>query len=206
MKHLAMLSNYPTPSNKLRRLLQVSATLGLTFCLLGSAQVCWAASSKWLSDSGEITYTVVHKFHEVHGVSKAATVTAVVDDQGLKVMARATVKSFDSGNSSRDAHVQEVTDAAKFPVVTVRALAPGFALPSAAGVTKLSVKGEVELHGVKTALPIQLEIKLADPKHLSVTFDMTDSLEGHKIERPALLFVKVDDAMRIVGHFNMHAD
>jgi polyisoprenoid-binding protein YceI len=206
MHHVSSLFLCPIPSSKLRRLPRVVTALGLTFALLGSAPSAWAAPSKWLSDSGEITYTVVHKFHEVHGVSPAATVTAVLDDQGLKVMARATVKSFDSGNSSRDAHVQEVTDAAKFPVVTVRALAPGFTLPSAAGVTKLSVKGEVELHGVKTALPIQIEIKLADPKHLSVTFDMTDSLEGHKIERPALLFVKVDDAMRIVGHFNMHAD
>jgi hypothetical protein len=91
-------------------------------------------------------------------------------------------------------------------VVTVRAVAPGFTLPSAAGVTQLTLKGEVELHGVKTSLPIKIEIKLADPKHLSITFDMVDSLEGHTIERPALLFVKVDDAMRIVGHFNMHTD
>jgi hypothetical protein len=199
-------SQSSTPGTMLRRLQQAGVALGLSLALLGSASVAWAAPVKWVSDGGEITYTVVHKFHEVHGVNKAPTVTAVVDEQGLKVMARATVKSFDSGNSSRDAHVQEVTDAAKFPVVTVRAVAPGFTLPSAAGVTQLTLKGEVELHGVKTSLPIKIEIKLADPKHLSITFDMVDSLEGHTIERPALLFVKVDDAMRIVGHFNMHTD
>jgi polyisoprenoid-binding protein YceI len=165
-----------------------------------------AASTRWVGAGGEIEYLLVHKFHQVHGKSKEFTVTALIDAQGLKVMVRAPVKSFDSGNTNRDAHMQEVVDAAHFPYVTVRALAAGFTLPPSAQPVTVQLEGEIELHGVKTHQRIPLTVTLANSKEGRVSFKFEDSLTAHHIERPALFFVPVNDALVLSGDVPMRLE
>ncbi len=178
-----------------------ACTIGL---MLSCASLAHADPVKWVNEGGEISYTVVHKFHEVKGVSKDVEVMALLDAQGLKVMARAAIKSFNSGNSSRDAHVLEVVDAAHHPTVTVRALAAGFTLPQLGQTIKVTLKGEIELHGVKTNKPIAVEVHGVDASHVTISFTLEDSITEHQVERPSLLFVAVDDRLGIAGRFTMH--
>jgi hypothetical protein len=158
-----------------------------------------AGDTMQLAGSGAVEYTLIHKFHKFVGRSKAMAVRGTVDASGLKAMARAQVGSFDSDNSNRDEHMMETVEGAKFPWVSVKIVEPGYKLPSGASTTKLKVQAAVELHGVTVNHPIDLSISTKDGTHLTVSFAFPESLTAHKIERPSLLFVPVDDIITVSG-------
>ena len=162
------------------------------------------AQTAQLSGSGSVEYRLVHKFHKFVGLSKAMAVRGSVDASGLKVMARAQVGTFDSDNANRDEHMMETVEGAKYPWAVVRAAMPGFKLPTS-GTTKITVQGAVELHGVTVNHPIDLQLETKDGVHFKVRFEFVESLTAHKIERPSLLFVAVDDAITIVGKADVTA-
>jgi hypothetical protein len=157
------------------------------------------AQSQWTAKQSAVQYHLVHKFHQVDATSAKTEVIAVIDASGLKVMARSPVQSFDSGNANRDAHMLEVVEAQKFPMVVVKGAAAGFVMPAPGAKTTVSIKAEVELHGVKVQEPIDLEVTAIDAAHVHVGFHFKESLTAHKIERPALMFVQVDDELTIDG-------
>jgi hypothetical protein len=57
----------------------------------------------------------------------------------------------------------------------------------------------VELHGVAVSHPIDLTLETKDGTHFHVSFEFPESLTAHKIERPSLLFVAVEDLITIAG-------
>jgi hypothetical protein len=61
------------------------------------------------------------------------------------------------------------------------------------------VQASVELHGVSVSHAIDLTLETKDGKHFSVSFQFPESLTAHKIERPSLMFVAVDDLITISG-------
>jgi hypothetical protein len=158
------------------------------------------AQAGQLAGNGSVEYRIVHKFHTISAVSRALAVRGTVDASGLKVMARAQVGTFDSGNSNRDAHMMEVVEGEKYPWAVVRAVLPGFKLPTTPGTVKISVQASVELHGVAVSHPIDLTLESKDGVHFQARFTFAESLTAHKIERPSLLFVAVDDLITIAGN------
>lgn len=164
--------------------------------LVGSAPA--AAQTVQLSGTGTVEYHLVHKFHKIVGKSQSVVVRGTVDSGGLKVMARAPVSSFDSDNGNRDQHMMETVEAAKYPWVVARVVVPGYRLPSS-GSAKVRADGAVELHGVTVNHKIELEVDAKDGNRFEVKFEFPESLTAHKIERPSLLFVPVDDAITIAG-------
>jgi len=178
-----------------RRMLSPTILLATLVVTAGPAR----GQTMQLSGSGTVAYQLVHKFHTIVGTSKTMAVRGRVDASGLKVMARAPVSSFDSDNANRDEHMMEAVEGAKFPWVVVRAALPGYKLPTAAGKTKITVQGGVELHGVTVNHPIDLNLETKDGVHFQVSFQFPESLTAHKIERPSLLFVPVDDSITIKG-------
>jgi len=152
-----------------------------------------------LVGTGSVEYQLVHKFHKISATSHAMAVRGTIDASGLKVMARAQVGTFDSGNSNRDAHMMETVEGERYPWVSVRGILPGFKLPTAAGTTTVSLQAAVELHGVPVNHPIDITLESKDGVHFQVRFTFNESLTAHKIERPSLLFVPVDDLITIAG-------
>ena len=171
--------------------------------LMGQGRL-WAETTQ-LSGSGQVEYRIVHKFHKVVGVSTAMAVRGSVDAAGLKIMARAHVSTFDSGNTNRDAHVMEAIEVDKYPWASVRAALPGFKLPTSPGTSRIAVQAEVDLHGIAVSHPIDLNVETQDGIHFQVTFEFSESLTAHKIERPSLFFVAVDDLMTLVGKADVTA-
>lgn len=158
-----------------------------------------------LSGNGTVDYTLVHKFHKMVGLSKTMAVRGTVDDSGLKVMARAQVGTFDSENSNRDAHMMETVEGEKYPWASVRLALPGFKLPIGPGTTKITVEASVELHGVSVIHPIDITLETKDATHFHASFAFSESLTAHKIERPSLLFVAVDDLITVEGKADLTA-
>lgn len=153
----------------------------------------------WRAKLGDSTlsYKLKHKLHEV--VGKAAPTVGVarlLSDGTLQVTVRANVADFDSGNSNRDAHMKEVTEANKFPVVEFKGAANGVKLPETfPGQLRVTLEGEVTFHGVKQPVKVPMTVTFTSPKEARAegTFDI--SLEAHKVERPSLMMVKVDDKL-----------
>ena len=144
-----------------------------------------------------IRCTVVHKLHRVAGSSTELEGKAVVKEDGtVLAMVRAPMTSFHSGVSNRDEHMLEAVEAGKHSHVTVKGivrLGPGRELPA----SPPTMEGEVDLHGVKRPVSVPLAIAHQPDGSVRAQGRFEVSLEAHGVERPSLLFVKIDDACRI---------
>lgn len=148
-------------------------------------------------EGSTLSYKLKHKLHEVVGkAAPTAGAAKLLPDGTLQVMVRANVADFDSGNSNRDAHMKEVTEAKKFPYVEFKGTANGVKLPETfPGQLRVTLEGEVTFHGVTQPVKVPMTVTFPSPKeaHAEGTFDI--SLDAHKVERPSLMMVKVDDKL-----------
>jgi polyisoprenoid-binding protein YceI len=164
-----------------------------------------AASPRTLSlDPGasEIRYHVVHKLHRVDAVTRSVEGRAVIGPRGHTLaMIRVPVASFRSGDGNRDAHMQEVLETGHYPFVVFKGIAElgGAVMPAGTGApeTRVEVQGEIELHGVKRQVVVPLGIVFAPDGGARVRGSFEVSLDSFHIERPSLLFVKIEDTCRI---------
>jgi polyisoprenoid-binding protein YceI len=149
------------------------------------------------SAASTIQYTIVHKLHRVAGTSHEVEAKAILKDDGsLLTMVRVPVASFRSGDANRDEHMLEAMDAGKFPYVVFKGIArlgSTHDLPSG----PLPLNGELELHGVKTPLMVPVTVLQRPDGSLRARGSFGVSLDAHHVERPSLLFVKVDDDCHI---------
>jgi hypothetical protein len=143
-----------------------------------------------------VTYHIVHKLHHVEGVNKKLEGKARrLDDGTVQASVRGQVKEFDSHNGNRDEHMLETVDAVKFPSVTVKALLKEPEGPPKS--YKAEATCEVTLHGVAQTAKAPVEVSYDDAGKAHVTGSFTVSVEGFKVQRPSLLFVPIDDAMKV---------
>lgn len=144
-----------------------------------------------------VRYTVVHKLHEVDAASKEVEGKAMVRPDGsVLTEVRAPIASFRSGDGNRDEHMMEVMNVGTYPAVTFKGVAK---LPAPGELPQgpLQMDGQVDLHGVKTRVAVPLSVTPQPDGSLRVRGSLEVSLDQHHIDRPSLLFVKVDDACRI---------
>jgi len=143
-------------------------------------------------------YTIVHKLKEASATSRRVEGKLQLGADGrLRVAIRAPVASFDSGNSSRDAHMQETTEAAKFPYVSFRG-AGQIALPQTYPATvRTSVAGELDFHGRKKTEIFNVELIFASATEVRARGRFDVSLDAYQVERPSLLLMKIDDRCQI---------
>ena len=191
--------------------LLASLTLGLLLTSLATRGIARAeepaAAPRDLAvrPGSTVSYRVVHKLHAVVGVARAVEgVVRLLPGGGVQAMVRVQVADFDSGNGNRDAHMLEVTEAVRFPTVMLKAagtLPPGDAVP--AGRVELTLRGELTFHGVTRPLEIPVTVTFASPSRATAAGTLTASLEAFGVERPALLFVKVDDGLEVTAQLEL---
>jgi|ERR1700686_1639473 polyisoprenoid-binding protein YceI len=147
---------------------------------------------------GSLSYVVVHKLHEVKGTTHELEGKAVLlPDGSAKVQVRAKLASFDSGNSNRDEHMREATHAVEHQYADVRGTIEGVSLPLP-GAGEKALHAVVELNGEKQAVEIPIQLAPAEGG-VRARFAFPISLEAFHVERPELLFVKVEDKVVIEG-------
>jgi polyisoprenoid-binding protein YceI len=151
------------------------------------------------ADKSSVTYHIVHKFHKVDGVSKKVEGRVRLQGAGpTQVAIRVPVESFDSGNVNRDAHMKETVEQASFPNVEIKGVAEGIAIPTSFPATVQKVfHAQVTFHGVSQPIEIPVSIKFEAADRATATASFALSLDAFKVERPSLLFVKIDDALKI---------
>lgn len=140
-----------------------------------------------LQKNSYIAYTAIHPLHEWTGTStsvQAIMTTSNNNPEKLAIMA--SIRSFDSQNSNRDAHALEVLDALKFPQVKF----------ATSAITKTpngyEIGGTLEFHGVKKTrnIPVQLH-QTESGWNLSGSFEV--SLSAHEVDPPSFMLVKTND-------------
>ena len=174
----------------------------IPLCVLLVAAVARAAAPGELdvdTRSSTLTYHLVHKMHEVDGVSHQVTGKArLLPDGRAQVMIRVPAQSFDSGNVNRDAHMKEAVDAARYPTIELKALGDGVTVPASFPSTaKKTFKAQLAFHGVEQVMQVPVELTWESPTRIRAAATLTISLDAFKVERPSLMFIKVDDALKI---------
>ena len=153
---------------------------------------------------GTLTYTVVHKLHEVRGTTRQVEGRALAQPDGtVRVQVRAKVASFDSGNSNRDEHMREVTHEHVHPYVEVKGTLSGVNLPLRQ-VQEATLHATVELNGEKQTQDVLVKLEPAEAG-ARATFSFPFSLDAFKVERPELLLIKVNDRATIAGDLRFEA-
>jgi polyisoprenoid-binding protein YceI len=141
-----------------------------------------------------VRYHVNHKLHEVDGVSRRVEGKAVLEPDGaFKAMVRIAVQSFDSGDANRDSHMLETLEAGQHPYVTFKGTGAVAQLAPGSKPSELTLRGELELHGVKRPVEVPVTVEFAADGSVQVKGRLAVSLEAHRIERPSLLMMKLDD-------------
>jgi len=145
-----------------------------------------------------LTFHVVHKLHRVDGESKAVEGKArLLPDGKVQVMLRVKSDSFDSKNVNRDAKVKEVVEAARHPVIEFKALGEGVTPPAGGGTLEKTFKAEVSFHGNKKTIDLPVKLTFEADGSVRAQATIALSLDEFKVERPSLMFVKVDDELKI---------
>ncbi len=142
-----------------------------------------------------LRYHITHKLHHVSGESNQLEGKAVIQPGGtVQTMVRVAVVSFRSGDANRDSHMEEVLNPNQHPFVVFKGVTQ---LGSTEAGGQVTMNGELDFNGVKTPVSVPLEIELKPDGAVRAHGSFDVSLDAHKVERPSLLFVKIDDACRI---------
>jgi polyisoprenoid-binding protein YceI len=175
----------------------VSLALMVLWLLVSAAAFGQTKAVEASKDESSITYRINHTLHHIEATSKDGWFRVELDPAKKEiksVTAQVDVMTFDSGNSNRDSHAMEVVESIKYPDVT-------FASTSVTqNGDSLSVTGKLTFHGVTKDIVMTGAAKWSENK-LEVQGSFELSITAFKIERPALLMIPVDDALR----FSLHA-
>lgn len=164
------------------------------FCLLICHAYGYAQSGQLRADKSKsfIRYGMKHALHAWTGESKDLNCVAETGADGriVKVAATVKVRSFDSKNSNRDAHMLEVTDDLTYPNISF------YSTSITPTDNAYRVKGILSFHGVQK--PIEIEVlEERSSKGRTISAQFTLLLEDFKIERPSLFMVKTDNELKI---------
>lgn len=145
-----------------------------------------------------IRFRVHHKMHDVDGRSREIEGKALIDADGsVRTMVRVPVATFDSGDANRDSNMRETLDVGQHPFVVFKGVTR-VAQPAAQGKPiPTTLAGELDFHGVRRPVEVPVSVEFGPDGSVTVKGTLTISLEAFKVERPSLLFVKMDDACRV---------
>jgi polyisoprenoid-binding protein YceI len=145
-----------------------------------------------------VRFHLDHPLHKVDGSARVVEAKAVLGADGeLRAMARAQVAGLDTGDANRDANMRAVLEADRHPYVIVKGTSR-LVLPAAlSSEVPLKLSAEVDVHGIRRPVEIPLTLKFDPDGNVRVRGTLDVSLDAHRVERPALLFKKVDDRCRV---------
>ncbi|MFN3427605.1 MAG: YceI family protein [Candidatus Thermochlorobacter sp.] len=140
-----------------------------------------------------LKYQLWHPLHATTGSTQAflCEIELSEDTQAIQaVRFVANVTSFDSGNSDRDARALELIEAQRYPEVSFQSSSV------AAFGEELHVSGELCFHGITKNISFYAKKTVMGSK-LIVAGTTDVSLTEFKVERPSLLMIRVNDALKI---------
>jgi|TARA_B100001142_G_C14340679_1_gene657747 polyisoprenoid-binding protein YceI len=145
--------------------------------------------------SSEIRYYGYHVLHDWVGVSTNISSNVFYDSSSKTGSASVKVRldSFDSKLYSRDSNMLYYTNAIDFPEVVFESTEAKVVDDS------VYIQGDLTFHGVTKKIKTTAHIELNDIKRLSGSFQI--KLSDFNVKRPSLMFIAIEDNMRIEYSF-----
>jgi polyisoprenoid-binding protein YceI len=143
--------------------------------------------------ASSVTYSMRHKLHSWEGVSKDLKVATKWNEQKNEIEQISivvNVATFNSGLSSRDSHMMEVLDGLTYPRIIFSSSNVQYTPDG------ILVKGKLQFHGVEKMIETKVKLEKVNRRWV-FTGSLPVLLEDYKVERPGLLFVKVDNLVKI---------
>ena len=150
-------------------------------------------SPTYETSASSVKYSMVHKLHSWEGVSKELKVATKWNEQKNEIEQISivvNVATFNSGLSSRDSHMMEVLDGLTYPRILFSSSSVQYTPDG------ILVKGKLQFHGVERMIETKVKLEKQNRK-LVFSGSLPVLLEDYKVERPSLLFVKVDNLVKI---------
>ncbi len=148
-----------------------------------------------VSKVSKITYYGLHYAHDWQGHSSGISgrILYDADDQTANSCSlRVDLTTFDSGNSNRDSNMLTYLNAFQYPDIMFVSNEI-----SVEGINA-SIKGQLTFHGITKDLNLTADILFTDGFNAEGSF--TILLSDYEVERPALLFKKIADEMKLKFH------
>jgi polyisoprenoid-binding protein YceI len=144
-------------------------------------------------NKSDITYAMNHPLHSWIGVSSDILSVILLDTSTMDINELAVVvkiASFDSKNSNRDSNTIEVTEALKYPNVSLSS-------NSIKQVNdKLTVKGTLKFHGVSKEIIFDVQKEIIKDK-IKVTGNFEILMTDFKIKPPKLLGIATNKDIKL---------
>jgi hypothetical protein len=150
-------------------------------------------SPTYETSASSVKYSMVHKLHSWEGVSKELKVATKWNEQKNEIEQISivvNVATFNSGLSSRDSHMMEVLDGLTYPRIIFSSSSVQYTPEG------ILVKGKLQFHGVERMIETKVKQEKIN-RRLVFSGSLPVLLEDYKVERPGLLFVKVDNLVKI---------
>lgn len=170
----------------------MKALLSIVTLVLFSSAHAENLAGKYELKNSKIDYLVKYLIKKADGNSEKAQGKGECGAEICEFLVAAPIKSFESKDSNRDLNMLKVTKADKFPLVvakirTRKEISNG----------QILADMEVDFVGVKMKY-LKLPLKVtptADGFHAEGKFDLL--LDNHKVEKPSLLGVDIENAVPI---------
>jgi hypothetical protein len=189
----AMKLNIPSKESR-----NMKKAIILTLFLLPPA-LGFSANSKgnWKLEKSEMTYTVTHPLHVVHGTSLSARGEGVSYPDGIcQFLVAVPVRSFDSGDNNRDLHMQEVTRCGLNPLIKAKVEIDKIADQKAP--QELLANVEIEFAGKKADYPkLKLEVTEWKGSQVHITGTVPLALKDFDITPPSLLTMAIHNEVPV---------
>jgi polyisoprenoid-binding protein YceI len=154
-----------------------------------------------------VRFHLNHKMHKVDGRSAAVEGKAVIEPDGkVLAMIRIPVATFDSGDANRDANMRETLDAGRFPFVVFKGVSSIMTPVAYGAAAPTTLRGELDFHGVKRPIDVPVSVEFEKDGTARVRGNVAVSLDAYEVERPSLLFVKIDDDCTIQFDLTMRRE
>lgn len=154
-----------------------------------------AAAADYPLKSGDGTYTVSVLVKKVHSTSTDVKGKVSCPEADCEFLLAVPVKTFTSSDSNRDENMMMTVEAVKYPLATAKGHLPKDVF---LGKGKRQMKAEVTFHNIARVY----DITLSGDSPQNMTADFRLKLSDHKVERPSLFGVSVDDEVPMVFHLN----
>ena len=154
-----------------------------------------AYSQSMQISNSEIRYHGIHPLHEWTGISTSAS-GKVNYDQSTNlgsITVSVPLNSFDSRVYARDSNMLTYTEAIDFPLVTFKSDNASIKQDS------LYVNGQLTFHGITKDISVVASITRQNGFQVNGEFSI--NLSDYNVQRPTLLFIKIDDKIRIDYEF-----
>lgn len=144
-------------------------------------------ASSWISYEGK------HPLHSWKAVCREVDCVVTYDEDEAKletVAISAKVMAFDSRNTNRDSHALEALEALTYPKINFTSA------QLSRSESNLIINGSLNFHGITKPLTINAKT-YTEGNVIRVEGAFPVTLSEFKVDRPSLLFVKIEDEIKI---------